>query len=55
MNHSPLPPGNDLPRWAPVGAIIPAFLATILLFMDQQITALIINRKDHNLKVGVAV
>ena len=30
-----------------------AFLATVLLFMDQQITALIVNRKDHKLKVLV--
>lgn len=30
-----------------------AILATILLFMDQQITALIVNRKDHKLKVHV--
>lgn len=46
------PLGNGLPKWAPVAAFIPALLATILLFMDQQITALIINRKDHKLKVS---
>ncbi len=45
------PLGNGLPLWAPIAAFIPALLATILLFMDQQITALIINRKDHKLKV----
>ena len=45
------PLGNGLPRWGPVGAIIPALLATILLFMDQQITALVVNRKDNKLKV----
>jgi len=32
-------------------AIIPAILATILIFLDQQITAVIVNRKDHKLKV----
>lgn len=45
--------GNGLPGWAPVIAIPFAILATILLFMDQQITALIVNRKDHKLKVHV--
>ncbi len=45
------PLGNGLPGWAPIAAVIPALLATILLFMDQQITALIINRKDNKLKV----
>lgn len=46
------PLGNGIPSWAPIAAIIPALLATILLFMDQQITALIVNRKDHKLKKG---
>ncbi len=30
---------------------LPALLATILIFMDQQITAVIINRKEYKLKV----
>ena len=46
------PFGNGLQGWAVPAAIIPALLATVLLFMDQQITALIVNRKDHKLKVG---
>jgi hypothetical protein len=46
------PLGNGLPSWAPAMAIPFAILATILLFMDQQITALIVNRKDHKLKKG---
>jgi hypothetical protein len=33
--------------------VIPALLATILIFMDQQITAVIINRKENKLKVSV--
>ena len=33
-------------------AILPALLATILIFMDQQITAVIVNRKENKLKVG---
>lgn len=32
-------------------AALPALLCTILIFMDQQITAVIINRKEHKLKV----
>lgn len=32
-------------------AIIPAIIATILIFMDQQITAVIVNRKEFKLKV----
>ena len=32
-------------------ASIPAMLLTILLFMDQQITSVIVNRKEHKLKV----
>lgn len=33
-------------------AILPAMLATILVFMDQQITIVIVNRKEHLLKKG---
>ena len=33
-------------------ASIPALLLTILLFMDQQITSVIVNRKEHKLKVN---
>ncbi|XP_058520542.1 sodium-driven chloride bicarbonate exchanger isoform X5 [Ochotona princeps] len=40
------------PWWTVVAAIIPALLCTILIFMDQQITAVIINRKEHKLKKG---
>lgn len=34
-------------------AIVPAIIATILIFMDQQITAVIINRKEFKLKVCI--
>ena len=37
--------------WTIPAAIIPALIATILIFMDQQITAVIINRKEFKLKV----
>ncbi|GJQ69860.1 hypothetical protein Trydic_g22408 [Trypoxylus dichotomus] len=33
-------------------AVLPALLGTILIFMDQQITTVIINRKEHKLKKG---
>ena len=35
-------------------ALLPALLATILIFMDQQITAVIINRKENKLKVKLS-
>jgi hypothetical protein len=37
--------------WTVPIAIVPALIATILIFMDQQITAVIINRKEFKLKV----
>ncbi|XP_036414157.1 sodium bicarbonate cotransporter 3 isoform X4 [Colossoma macropomum] len=40
------------PTWTLFAAAIPALLCTILIFMDQQITAVIINRKEHKLKKG---
>ncbi|XP_071822946.1 electroneutral sodium bicarbonate exchanger 1-like isoform X2 [Apostichopus japonicus] len=41
------------PWWSIILAILPALLATILIFMDQQITAVIVNRKENKLKKGV--
>uniref|UniRef100_A0A672S2A1 Anion exchange protein n=1 Tax=Sinocyclocheilus grahami TaxID=75366 RepID=A0A672S2A1_SINGR len=46
---SPLGPN---PWWTTIVTFIPALLCTILIFMDQQITAVIINRKEHKLKKG---
>nr|XP_021335419.1 sodium-driven chloride bicarbonate exchanger isoform X4 [Danio rerio] len=46
---SPLGPN---PWWTVIVTCIPALLCTILIFMDQQITAVIINRKEHKLKKG---
>ncbi|GAA6227249.1 sodium bicarbonate cotransporter 3-like isoform X10 [Lates japonicus] len=40
------------PWWTLLVAALPALLCTILIFMDQQITAVIINRKEHKLKKG---
>nr|AJO70194.1 sodium bicarbonate cotransporter isoform 3 [Cherax cainii] len=47
-----IPPFDGNPWWSPIAAFVPALLACILLFMDQQITAVIINRKEHKLKKG---
>ncbi|XP_071390647.1 sodium bicarbonate cotransporter 3-like, partial [Centroberyx affinis] len=46
---SPLGPN---PWWTLLAASVPALLCTILIFMDQQITAVIINRKENKLKKG---
>ncbi|KPM02283.1 Na+-driven anion exchanger 1-like protein [Sarcoptes scabiei] len=43
---------KENPIWFSLVAFIPATLATILIFMDQQITAVIINRKENKLKKG---
>ncbi|KAG9335304.1 hypothetical protein JZ751_005409 [Albula glossodonta] len=40
------------PWWTVLAACVPALLCTILIFMDQQITAVIINRKEHKLVKG---
>ncbi|XP_041100775.1 sodium bicarbonate cotransporter 3-like isoform X9 [Polyodon spathula] len=40
------------PWWTLLAAAIPALLCTILIFMDQQITGVIVNRKEHKLKKG---
>ncbi|XP_061615224.1 sodium bicarbonate cotransporter 3-like isoform X10 [Phyllopteryx taeniolatus] len=45
-------PLGENPWWTLLVAALPALLCTILIFMDQQITAVIINRKEHKLKKG---
>uniref|UniRef100_A0A8C2AN94 Anion exchange protein n=1 Tax=Cyprinus carpio TaxID=7962 RepID=A0A8C2AN94_CYPCA len=45
-----VPPFGGNPWWVYLAAALPALLVTILLFMDQQITAVIVNRKEHRLK-----
>lgn len=47
-----VPPFGGNPWWVCLAAAIPALLVTILIFMDQQITAVIVNRKEHKLKKG---
>jgi hypothetical protein len=39
------------PWWVYVASFVPALLVTILIFMDQQISAVIVNRKENKLKV----
>ncbi|XP_040036491.1 sodium-driven chloride bicarbonate exchanger isoform X1 [Gasterosteus aculeatus] len=45
-------PVGPNPWWTTIITLLPALLCTILIFMDQQITAVIINRKEHKLKKG---
>ncbi|XP_021358103.1 electroneutral sodium bicarbonate exchanger 1-like [Mizuhopecten yessoensis] len=47
---NPIHPDN--PWWLAIAACVPAALAVILVFMDQQITAVIVNRKENKLKKG---
>lgn len=44
-------PFGKNPWWVYLASILPALLVTILIFMDQQITAVIVNRKENKLKV----
>lgn len=46
------PVGGSNPWWLALAGGIPALLATILIFMDQQITAVIVNRKENKLAKG---
>ena len=43
-----------LSRYIYLLAAFPALLLTVLLFMDQQITSVIVNRKEHKLKVRIS-
>lgn len=40
------------PWWIHLVSAVPAILVIILIFMDQQITAVILNRKEYKLKKG---
>lgn len=48
-----VPPFGGNPWWVYLASALPALLVTILIFMDQQITAVIVNRKEHKLKVSL--
>lgn len=43
-----------LPGWAIAACIIPALMATILLFLDQNITARLVNAPENRLRKGPA-
>ncbi|THD24668.1 Anion exchange protein [Fasciola hepatica] len=47
-----IPPFSGNPWWTSLVAFGPALLAVILIFMDQQITAVIVNRRENKLKKG---
>ncbi|XP_034026943.1 electrogenic sodium bicarbonate cotransporter 4 [Thalassophryne amazonica] len=45
-------PFGKNPWWIYLASCVPAILVTILIFMDQQISAVIVNRKENKLKKG---
>ncbi|CAK5011520.1 unnamed protein product [Meloidogyne enterolobii] len=47
-----VPPFGSNPFWTIPFAIFPALLACVLIFMDQQITTVIVNRRENKLKKG---
>jgi HCO3- transporter family len=47
-----LVPLQALPLWARWGAVVPALMSTVLLYMDQNITVRLVNSKAHKLKKG---
>ena len=47
------PYNGDNPWWTTLASAFPALVAVILIFMDQQITAVIVNRKEYKLKVFI--
>lgn len=49
---NPISRNPDKIYWLIPAAIIPALLGTILIFMDQQITSVIMNRKEFKLRKG---
>ncbi|XP_054840901.1 anion exchange protein 4 [Eublepharis macularius] len=47
-----VPPFGANPWWICLASSVPAVLVIILIFMDQQITAVILNRKEYKLQKG---
>ncbi|NXF54869.1 S4A4 protein, partial [Oceanites oceanicus] len=45
-------PFGSNPWWVCLASMVPAVLVTILIFMDQQITAVILNRREYKLQKG---
>lgn len=44
----------EAPRWVWLAAAVPAMLVTVLVFLDQNITARLVNSPDHHLQKGEA-
>lgn len=42
----------EAPKWVWVASMVPAFLVSILLFLDQNITVRLVNSPEHRLKKG---
>jgi len=47
---NPMGTDNDFPGWGIAFCALPALGLALLGYMDQNLTSLLINRKDHNLK-----
>lgn len=47
-----LVPLMDLPVWARWGAFLPALMATVLLFLDQNITVRLVNNPQYKMEKG---
>lgn len=45
-------PLGDLPVWARWGAVLPALMATVLLFLDQNITVRLVNNPRYKMEKG---
>ena len=43
-----------LPTWVIVATTVPALLCTVLVYLDQNITARLVNQSGHRLKKGAA-
>lgn len=44
----------DCPIWVCIAAVVPAFLLAVLVYLDQNITARLVNSRDHKLQKGEA-
>ncbi len=47
-----LVPLMDLPVWARWGAVLPALMATVLLYLDQNITVRLVNNPSYKMQKG---
>jgi HCO3- transporter family. len=47
-----LVPIMDLPMWARFASFVPALMATVLLFLDQNITVRLVNNPSYKMEKG---